>query len=97
MIHGVYSIYDRVSGLYAPLFQAVNDGVARRGAVRALGDVPKHDQDSFSLVRMGSFDDQEGALDILDFPAKVELDVPSFSDVKERDFGMSQKGMFDEK
>lgn len=86
MRHSVYSIHDRVSELYAPIYQAVNDGTARRAAVRALGEVPDYDKDAFSLVRIGYFDDQTGVLVVEDNPVEVSMNIPNFRDVDSRDF-----------
>ncbi|QXP44175.1 MAG: nonstructural protein [Arizlama microvirus] len=54
----IYCIYDKVAESAGPLFQAVNDGVAIRQAVRTLSQVPKSLREEYDLRRIGEYDDK---------------------------------------
>jgi hypothetical protein len=84
VIHQLYCVYDRVAELAGPVFQAVNDGVARRAAMQMLGKVPEYDRDSFSLRSLGSFDDVGVTIIAENTSSEVSLAIPKFDEVKPR-------------
>lgn len=50
----LYVIVDRVAGLSGPIFEAVNDGVARRNYVAAMEK--NNYRADYELLRIGEFD-----------------------------------------
>ena len=88
----VYSVFDKVACVYGPLFQAVNNGIAVRNVVHMLENVKPYDRPSFVLFKMGSFNDETGAIDVGDGPARIDIDIPRFDDFAERKFSFEKEG-----
>lgn len=88
MVHGLYSVYDKVGEIYSPVYQAVNDGVARRSFLKLVTDLESWDRDSFVLYRVGSFDDFEGSIAISENREIIEVDFPRFDEVKAKKLGV---------
>lgn len=57
MKYGVYTICDNVAGISGPVFQAVNDGVARREFARTIGSSGVFCPDDYVLYKVGEWDD----------------------------------------
>lgn len=58
MDYCLYSVYDKTADEYGPVFQAVNDGVAKREYNR-LG-IPESLKKEYSLHKIGYFDSKTG-------------------------------------
>lgn len=91
MQHGLYSIKDRVAGMFAPVFQAVNDGVARRAYIQAFRNAATYDLDSFQLFQVGFFNDENGVVEVIAMRL-IEVDMPTFDEVKQRPLNLSLEG-----
>lgn len=62
MKHGIYSVYDRLAEIYAPLTALQNDNVAIRSfkeACKTVDGYKQHAQD-LEIHRIGFFDDESG-------------------------------------
>ena len=59
MINNLYTIYDRVEEECGPIFEAKNDGVARRGMKQMFEQGKfKGDLSEYALILIGSFDNE---------------------------------------
>lgn len=74
MRYELYTIVDLDANQAGPVFQAVNDAVARRNYRGLLQQVAKVDQEAYKLYRIGSFDDKLMFVDGLNGPP-VEVDT----------------------
>lgn len=72
MLHRLYSVQDVTAEMYGPVFQSVNDGVARRNVVSMLVKVAKWDRDAYKLHFVGTFDDETG---VVAFAERKVIDV----------------------
>lgn len=74
MIHLMFSVYDRVSGLYSKPFYSMSENTAirdfRTAARDDQSDIGKNPSD-YSLHYVGSFDDQTGRVVGLENPKHV--------------------------
>ena len=61
----MYSVYDKKALVYSQPFTAINDEVAQR-IMKNCVDNPEHNYglnpEDYQLLRIGEFDDQEGAI-----------------------------------
>lgn len=72
----LYTIVDMDANQAGPVFQAVNDAVARRNYRGLLQQVAKVDQEAYKLFRIGSFDDKLMFVEGMDGdPVEVDLSV----------------------
>jgi hypothetical protein len=58
----VYTIFDITAQEFGPLFECVNDSVARRQFDHFLKKMDEADRDDFALCRVGEFDRVSGIL-----------------------------------
>lgn len=65
MNYKLYSVYDKVSGLFSPPFTAVNDGSAVRTFRYSMqqSDQRAASADDYRLYCVGAFDDVSGEVD----------------------------------
>ncbi|WNK13742.1 MAG: nonstructural protein [Microvirus sp.] len=77
MLIGVYSVFDRKSVAYGNLLFFVNDDIARRSMVEAMGERNNISlyPDDFDMYHVGTFNTETGVL----APATVRL-AARFSD-----------------
>nr|WAE43415.1 MAG: hypothetical protein [Microviridae sp.] len=67
LVMGVYTIQDSdLDGQCGPLYEALNDIVARKAARQMLLGYPNLDVTSMSLIRIGTYDRQSGLLSPFD-------------------------------
>jgi len=59
----IYTIHDNAAGFFMPPFTAQNDSVATRLFIGSMGDSFTHRTD-FNLYRIGSFDSEDGSIDL---------------------------------
>lgn len=70
----VYTIYDKVAGMFGPLFEAVNDGVAIRQFRQIIRNVDPDSKGDFVLRVIGLFDHgEEGQFSICE---EREIPIP---------------------
>jgi len=71
MINNLYSIYDKVSGVFNKPFVEVNDASAKRAFQHSLKSAP--DMTDYELYYIGQFDDGKGDLMLMDkdMPRKI--------------------------
>ena len=74
-VFNFYTIFDKVANEYAPVFQAVNDGVALRSVKKILSDVD--DASDYQVFRVGTFDSGSG---FVDGCSPIEVTVEDFGD-----------------
>lgn len=75
MILNFYVIWDKVAKEAGPVFQAKNDGVARRNVIHLLEKVADFDRPAYELKRICSFDN--ALMEIFDITKeKVDLEFP---------------------
>jgi len=70
---GLYVIYDKTAAEAGPVFQAVNQGIALRGAVTSLGGLPKALREEYSLYHIGYVNSK--LMSVESMPAPVEIDM----------------------
>ena len=70
---GLYVIFDRTAEEAGPVFEAINDGIALRGAVKALSGLPKPLREEYALYRIGSLESK--SMSVTGFPEIIEIDM----------------------
>ena len=78
MKHKIYSVYDSKAGCYLPLFTFRSRGEAIRAFTETVNDssssIGKYPED-YTLFELGVFDDEFGAIDLLQTPTSVGLGI----------------------
>lgn len=62
---GVYVIYDKVSELSGPMFEAINDAIAMRQAVNVLYPLPSSLRDDYDLVKIADYNPRTMQLELI--------------------------------
>lgn len=88
---GLYVIYDRVAKDSSPVFQAINDGIAARQFRNLISKVSQWDRDAYKLYQVG-YVEVGGLLIEAINPVEVEVSIPSFDEVKPREFQFEAEG-----
>jgi len=84
MLISLYVVRDKVADECGPVFQAKNDGVARRSVSKFLETVAPHDRDAYALMRIADWDTEFMKLiEAVPIP-EISIDIPKFDEVEER-------------
>lgn len=84
MYMSLYVIRDKIADECGPVFQAKNDGVARRSVFKYLENVSEVDRDGYSLMRIGGWDNESMKL-TQEWPAEpIDIYIPKFDEVEEK-------------
>lgn len=70
---GLYVIYDKTAEEAGPVFQAVNTGIALRGAVKSLHGLPKPLREEYALYQVGIIDTK--TMFAAGLPEPIEIDM----------------------
>lgn len=90
MKFGVYCVRDKVAEICSPPNFAVNHGVASRQFVNLMKNVEPHDRDAYQLWFLGSWDDSNGKFELNDQVEVIDVAIPRFDDIKQRNFGFEE-------
>lgn len=71
----LYTIFDKVAEESGPIYEAINDGVARRNYVNTMRNTPSHLRGDYALFRLGSYDSKNMSVEALKMPLEIDLDL----------------------